>query len=420
MAYGDGSITQVSRGIWKVRVDFGKDPITGKRQVVSRNVRGSKAEARKVRDQIRKEHESGIKADAGKITLSKFIEIWAEAKRTAGKASDESIKDDCGKLKHVETYIGNVPLTEIDASTIERVYALIREDRNLGGTSMNRIHSLLKSVLKKAVDYDLLLRNPCDRVEAPRKDDPERKALDEQDCKRLAKVLDDAENEERANISAKEQRMEKIERTASRSAIRGICSLSCLQAIRIGLATGMRRGEILGLEWGSVDFEKQAIAVVQSRTKAGYNKAPKTKAGIRSIHIDAATAARLQQWKTLQTTELAKLGIECGENTPVCCSDKGSYIDPPNFERFWRKFKQEHGFEGLKIHELRHTQATQLLSHNVDVKTVQTRMGHSNASITLNWYAHAVPENDEKAADLLGSILGTANPEPSSALLESA
>lgn len=412
MAYGDGSISQVSRGIWKVRVDFGKDPVTGKRRVVSRNVRGTKAEARKVRDRIRREHESGIKADAGKITLSEFVKIWAEAKRTAGKASDESIKDDCGKLKHVEAYIGDVLLVEIDASTIERVYALIREERKLGGTSMNRIHSLLKGVLGKAVDYDMLLRNPCDRVEAPRKDDPERKALSIQDCKRLSEVLDAAEKEECASLNAKERRMEKLERTGTRSAVRGICNLSCLQAIRIGLATGMRRGEVLGLEWSCVDLEKRTIKVVQSRTKTGRNKAPKTKAGIRTIHIDAATIVRLRRWKELQTTMLKGLGIESDSDTPVCCSDKGDYVDPQNFERYWRMFRREHGFEGLKFHELRHTQATQLLSHNVDVKTVQARMGHSNACITLNWYAHSVPENDKKAADLLGSIMETAHSEP--------
>ena len=58
----------------------------------------------------------------------------------------------------------------------------------------------------------------------------------------------------------------------------------------------------------------------------------------------------------------------------------------------------------MKFHELRHTQATQLLANGVDVKTVQARMGHSNAAITLNWYAHAVEENDRKAAQVIGDL----------------
>ena len=75
-----------------------------------------------------------------------------------------------------------------------------------------------------------------------------------------------------------------------------------------------------------------------------------------------------------------------------------------NFERWWRGFRKEAGFEGLRFHELRHTQATQLLANGVDLKTAQDRMGHANGAITLNWYAHAVPENDEKAAQLVGEI----------------
>lgn len=58
----------------------------------------------------------------------------------------------------------------------------------------------------------------------------------------------------------------------------------------------------------------------------------------------------------------------------------------------------------MKFHELRHTQATQLLGNGVDVKTVQTRMGHSSASLTLDWCAHALPENDQKAARIIGVL----------------
>ncbi len=407
MAYGDGSITQIRKNRFKVRVDFGKDPITGKRQVVSRNVRGTKAEARKVRDQIRKEHESGIKADASKITLSEFIDTWANAKLSSGVAAPETVEGDRSRLAHVERYIGAMPISRIDAKTIEQVYATIRGDRGLGGTSMNRIHSLLKSVLKKAVDYDLMLRNPCDRVVAPKKDDPDRKALTADECARLARCLDDAERKHRTQMEEKEQRMAKLSKTADRVTVRGVGKMGCIQAVRIALATGMRRGELAGLEWGSVDLEAGTIAVVQSRTKYNTNKAPKTKAGIRTIHIDDTTAKHLGIWKKEQAEALASIGIVQDAATPVCCNDKGGYMDLPNLERFWRNFKTEYGFEGLKLHELRHTQATQLMAQGVDVKTIQSRMGHANASITLDWYAHPVEENDEKAAGLVGLMLAS-------------
>lgn len=415
MAYGDGSITQVSKNIWKVRVDLGKDPITGKRRIISKNVRGTKADARKVRDQIRRDHENGIRVDASKTTLSEFIPIWADARRTAGKSAESTIERDLGMLKHVEKYIGHVPIREIDAATIERTYALVRENDVLGGTTMNHIHVQLKSVFKKAVDYDAILRNPCERVTPPKKDEPERKSLDMAGCMRFAEALDTAEKKEMAKMLAKEERMEKLGRTRTRKSVRGVCNLSCLLAFRIGLATGMRRGEIIALEWGGIDLEQQVITVTQSRTKSGEIKPPKTKAGMRTIHIDSSTCEKLKRWKTLQKKYLADLGIDQGDNTPVCCTDKGDYIDIANFERAWRIFKTDYGFEGLKFHELRHTQATQLLANGVDVKTVQTRLGHASPSITLGTYAHAVPENDEAAANLLESIINPSNIEPLSA-----
>lgn len=78
-----------------------------------------------------------------------------------------------------------------------------------------------------------------------------------------------------------------------------------------------------------------------------------------------------------------------------------------NFEHWWAEWRKDHDFVGLKFHELRHTQATMLLSNGVDIKTVQTRLEHSNPTITLSWYAHAIPEKDHEAADLLGSLLAT-------------
>ena len=270
---------------------------------------------------------------------------------------------------------------------------------------MHHIHTLLKSVFKKAMDYDLILRNPCDRVVAPRRDDPERKALSADECARMASCLDDAERQEREMMNAKEQRMAKLPKSKCRCEVRGVSRLSGIMAIRIALATGMRRGELAGLEWGTVNLEAATIQVVQSRTKYNTNKAPKTKAGFRTIHIDKATNESLKRWKTEQASVLATIGVTQDANTPVCCNDKGEYMDLPNLERFWRSFKDEYGFEGVKLHELRHTQATRLMAQGVDVKTVQTRMGHANAGITLDWYSHPVEENDEKAADLVGSML---------------
>ena len=81
------------------------------------------------------------------------------------------------------------------------------------------------------------------------------------------------------------------------------------------------------------------------------------------------------------------------------------FMEIAKFAAWWRKFRDGNGFEGLVLHELRHTQATLLLANGTDMKTVQVRMGHSSAAFTMDRYAHAVPEKDDQAADLMGGIM---------------
>lgn len=144
--------------------------------------------------------------------------------------------------------------------------------------------------------------------------------------------------------------------------------------------------------------------IVASLNKTDGIKLPKTKAGIRAISLDKATVESLKRWKTYQATALARIDKKASGATPVFTNGKGEYIDPSGFSRWWRKFKTDNDFPDLRFHELRHTQATVLLANSVDVKTVQTRLGHANASITLNLYEHAVPQNDRAAADLVGDL----------------
>lgn len=407
MAYGDGSITEVKRGVYRVRVDFGKDPVTGKRQVVSRNVHGTKRDAAKVRDQIRQEHESGVKADGRKVTFSEFADEWTEARRTEGRASEKTIRDDRVRLQHLEKVIGDVPLAEIDARTAEAALAKVK-GTGLGVTSMHKLCQHFKSMMRKAQDYDLILRNPCDRIKPPRLPEPDRRAMDAEQVARFAACLNREEAETFRECESKESRQTERGNLFGRSAVRGLSRLGSIELVRIAMATGMRRGELIGLEWGAVNLKKGTVNVAKALKSDGTIGKPKTKSGVRTIHVDGATMKHLAWWKQRQAALLLTIGIKQGKETPVCCSDVGGVLDTYNFGRWWREFRDKNGFEGWRLHELRHTQATQLLANGADVKTVQTRLGHASASITLNFYAHAVPGNDEKAAGIMEGLMSGA------------
>ena len=414
---GDGSINQIKDkngkpipNRWRVCVSLGTD-LSGNRIKVQRNVNGTKAQARKVRDQIRQEHEQGLSLDADKVTLSSFIEVWLESRRTAGKVAESAIKNYDARLKQIEPYLGKKRLNKITAAEIERAYSQLRAKSNLSGTTLNKLHILLKSVFEKACDYDLILRNPCNKVEAPSVDKPDRKSLTKEEGAALLHKLDAEEARIIEEMDEKEERQVKKGNQFGRSSIRGLANLGYTIGTRIALATGLRRGEVFALSWENVDLERRTIRVCQSITYQRQIKTPKTQAGIRTLAIDATTASHLSTWKERQAAELAKIGVKQTGKTPVCCSDTGSWYRIDNFEHWWGVWRKEHGFDGLKFHELRHTQATQLLANGVDVKTVQTRLGHASASITLGWYAHAIPEKDHEAADLLGAILSGTKPQ---------
>lgn len=425
MAKGDGSITEVlqkdgksySPKHWRVCVSFGTDPVTKKRIKVQRNLTGSKADARKVRDQIRSEHESGLRADAGKTTFGEFANQYHEARCASGEIGRTHLDREHQEIRIINRYLHKTALPDITPQVVESLYATIRRDKiaergSYSGTTLNQIHGTLRRVLQKAVDYDLLLRNPCDRVKAPKKDDPKRRSLSVAEGARLLACVERAEAQAYQEMAEKEARQTERGNLFGREYLRGLNLVGNALAVRIGLATGMRRGEVCGLCWGNVDLKKPCIKVRQSLTAYGELKPPKSKAGMRTVYIDATTATHLQQWKKRQALELLKIGIKQDDETPVCCSEKGGLIDLHNFERWWRQFRAANGFEELKFHELRHTQATQLLANGTDVKTVQTRLGHSNASLTLNWYAHAIPENDEKAAQLVGELFASKPESP--------
>lgn len=417
MAKGDGSISAVKdkngnvmRNRWRVSLSFGTNPITGKSNRITRIVNGTKVEARRVRDELRRQHDQGLDISQNQTTFSEMSKLWTASRYNTGAASETTIKLDAQRLRHVEALIGHMALRSITVPVLEKTFAMIKEKRNLSNTTMHELHGIVKRVFSKAVDYDIILRNPCDKIKAPRKSDPDRTSLKVEDAVKLVAFVDEYERDLLEEFNQKEERQDKRGNSTKRTYINGLVNISSTMAVRIAIATGMRRGEVLGLMWKDITFgDVCELKVRRAYTPALKLKEPKTKSGFRTIAIDRITAEHLKAWKILQAECLETLGepLMQTEDTPVCCSNIGGLYDPTNFYGWWNIFRKQAGFPKLRFHELRHTQATQLLANGVDVKTVQTRLGHANASITLNWYAHAVPENDQKAAQLIGDLFSS-------------
>ena len=422
-----GVILEKKRGVFEVQVSLGVDPETGKYSRISRTVHGTKADAQKVLRALINQKEDGINLRKSSMTFKEFSEQWHESRVTAATLAPSTLKGEEPILAALNEHIGNIKLEALTPARIDGLYNQLRKEgsrstpgKPLSETTMVKYHEVLSKVLKKAVHYDLILRNPCDRVTRPKVAQVERKSLTKENGAKLLKCVLEAE----ALYSERlQEQLNKASSSTSKNMAafctfnEGISALGNAVAVHVGLATGARRGEVFGLSWRDIEMvqTKQGLfctlKIRQTLDTLGNIKEPKTKTSKRDIAIDEGTANSLSLLRKMQASYLKCIGIKQTAQTPVFCSNVGGNIDLHNFERWWRTWRTENGFPTLKFHELRHTQATQLLANGVDVKTVQNRLGHANAAITLNWYAHALPENDKKAAALIGSLFAESEEE---------
>jgi integrase len=432
--HGTGTIEKREKGTWRIRFNLGRDPVTRRyRYSKWRTVHGNKAAAQAASSEYRQELENGLRVDADKMTLREYGEKFHTTRKTIGGLAPSTMRQERQLLNHIFGYLGGVALRDIDAVAIESMLTRHREN---GGSAdqTKRMFAKLKMILADACLKDYLLRNPADKVTSPKAPRPEVRYLDAEGVGRLLDALDDAIRDYRSRYRSDYERLGFTH-----------CRVT---AVRLALATGMRRGEVLGLTWRCVDFEESTVRVARQLTLDGIRET-KTPQSKRVMSIDDTSWKHLQRWKSAQAEYLGTLGIEQTDDTPVFTDELGEFCYPNNFSNWWHDFCVKYGFgeyrddngnltspprynergqqvdergrcfsrmnkkpkaskhyKGLRFHDLRHSQATLLLvAGGYDLKTVQARLGHSQASTTLDLYAAVMPGKDKEAAGFIGSIL---------------
>ena len=176
-----------------------------------------------------------------------------------------------------------------------------------------------------------------------------------------------------------------------------------LPIVSLALATGARRGELLGLQWGDVDLEAGTLRIERSveETKAGMRlKLPKTKRGRRNVALPPEAVAMLRAHKVQQLELRFVLGLgKPDAPTLVFSTSDGGLLRPRNVTKAWWRVVPHR-----KFHSLRHTHASMLISKGVDILTISRRLGHSKAAITLDVYGHLMQGADKAAADAIAGM----------------
>ena len=174
--------------------------------------------------------------------------------------------------------------------------------------------------------------------------------------------------------------------------------------------TGMRRGELCGLEWKDIDFDQRTISICRTsqyigRGKNLITKEPKTRSGIRKLSVGENLCRLLKSYRKFQMLERLRVGDRWVDTDRLFTQWNGEPIHPDTVTEGFAKFLKRHDLPKVTLHSLRHSNATLMIAEGVDIRTVSNRLGHAQTSTTLNIYSHALKSRDQDAADKLDAAL---------------
>jgi integrase len=262
---------------------------------------------------------------------------------------------------------------------LQKVFDIVDKEKKLSEKSISHHHRLISAMLTTAVQWQLILSNPCERVKPPK---VERKEAEYYNVAEVLKMMELLENE----------------------------PLKYRVMITIVIFCGLRRGELTNLEWSDIDFEEETISVskqLQYLPELGIYeiKSAKTDAGNRTVSIPAELTELLQEYKSWQDEEKIRWGNKWIESGKLFTKENGEPIFPDTPSQWFNRFIKRHNLPPLTFHQLRHTNASLLIGEGVDVATVSKRLGHADKTVTLRTYTHALKEHDREAADKLANLI---------------
>ena len=375
----------------KYRIDIEKGRrFDGSRNRIVETINGTLKEAIERRDELLYEvRHSKIKPDSN-MTLLEYSKLWLKDYTEVNvKPSTLNGYRNCLNA-HILPRFKDYKLCDITVYELEKFYNDLRKTKSknpdgngnyklLSESQVRHQHSLLCVMLNTAVKWDFLEFNPCLKLTKP--PTVTRKEMQFYDEKELQLLFRHLEYED----------------------------LTFKTAIYLLVLGGLRRGECLGLMWELVNFKEKTITIKNNllniRGKGVYLDTPKTKKSLRTVTLPDVCFSLLKELKEKQEIMKDMFKGSWKETDFVFKDEFGNYYNPSRLSRNWSSFMKKHNLKHIRLHDLRHTCATYLLSHNTPIATVSKKLGHSNIYTTLDVYTHAVDSDDVEASNLLNNMV---------------
>ena len=394
-----GSIEKRGKNSYRLSCLAGYN-LQGKPIKKTKTVHGTKKEAEIELAKFVADVQNGMVIEGKSLRFSEFTEIW---KRDYGskELAPSTYKRYCRILEtRLLPYFGHFYVNKIKPTDIMQFYDLLSKDtqlvrkkdnegnktlKPLSGKTILEHHRLLRAMLHKAVYWQVIVSNPAERVQPPKAKKPKRKYYDDDQCKILLENLEQLDEEQ----------------------------IKYKTAIILTVFTGVRLGELMGLEWSDIDFRNGIISINRSSQyladKGIFTKTPKTESSIREVAIPEFVISLLEEYKLWYEEQKALCGELWDNSNRLFVQANGKPMNPSTISKWFVKFIEQIGLPVINFHGLRHTNATLLIAQNIDVAVVAARLGHAQITTTFNFYVHPIIAHNKKAGFALENLLLSKN-----------
>jgi len=372
---GEGSVYKNKTGGYTGAISY-KDE-TGKRKRKTFDCKTKKEVLAKMAEFKNQNYGKHYISSKQNITVKEWLDIWFNEYSINSIKLSTRVTYESYMKNHINPAIGNIKLVDLRGDIVQSFYnekmrnGNLRREGGMKPKTIKNIHNMLHKAFEQAVKNDILIKNPLDAVVLSQVEKKEVKVLTVEEQRRLLKAV----SSERLGI-----------------------------AVFIALATGMRIGEITGLQNSDIDLDKKKISVKYSLNRLkSYNPdaenktelvlgSAKTKYSIRRLDISKELMEKIIEYKKIVESEKEFFGAEYSDRGFFICNEIGSPIEPRYYQKWFKEFLKRVGIEGVGFHSLRHTFSTRALEAKVSMKTVSEILGHSSISITMDLYSHVLED----------------------------
>lgn len=382
-------------GHWELRAFTGRDPVSGKPRQATRTFVGGERAAAKALSTLIADVEAG-KFSRSSATLGQLLDRWLEMAETTQRP--RTLYENQRKIEaRIRPTLGTVQLSKLDPEVLDTAYRRWLAE-GLSAATVNKYHAIISAACHQAVKWGWIDASPTVRATAPRVERIEMKVPTP------------------AQLTSLVQAAEAVDPVLA-------------TAVALAALTGARRGEIVALKWSDIDLVHGGVRIARSLTvtQGEQHTGPTKTHQSRDIALDPVCVEILKQrWAYM--VDLSKRAESPLVPDPFVLSynaDGALSVNPDTLTHGFGKLCVAMELPALKklrktkpkakrtdlapgqqwpfrFHDLRHFSVTTLIAAGVDVRTVADRHGHARATMTLDRYAHALPERDRAAAGILG------------------